>query len=178
MKFYAGIGSRDIPESIRREQTRLARILERNGYTLRSGNAAGSDQAFAAGVESSAAQIWLPWENFELEFQKEHPQHDYKVIQPNDLEAFKSVKEFHPVSDKLSHKSCLFMARNFRQVVGLNEPNVDFIIAWTHGGKEMGGTAQAMRIAHSLNIPVLNMFEFNTAEAVINNLTVWHGYRN
>ena len=49
-KYYAGIGSRETPEDVCGRMTKLASILERKGYTLRSGGAVGADTAFAGGV--------------------------------------------------------------------------------------------------------------------------------
>ena len=49
MKYYSGIGSRTINENTRLDMNALATALSLQGYTLRSGNATGSDQAFADG---------------------------------------------------------------------------------------------------------------------------------
>jgi hypothetical protein len=174
-KFYAGIGSRTIPDTIRFHMSHIAAWLELRGWTLRSGNAEGSDQAFATGVNGSAAQIWLPWLGFQKEFMEVRPNHDYRVISPDDVEAYQSVIDYHPVGHQLNLTACKFMARNYRQVVGLNEPDSEFIICWTHDGTDVGGTGQAIRIARSKGIHVINMYEFTTAEAVINHLLVWHG---
>lgn len=177
-KFYAGIGSRQAPIAIQNEMTRLAKLLEEQGYTLRSGNATGADQAFARGVEKNA-QIWLPSDSFEKEFQKEHPNHKYHIINESDVEAFKSVVTFHPKPFELSHFVCHLMARNYRQVVGRGyQPNSEFVIGWTPEGKDMGGSRQAFEVARAHDIPVINMFNFPTAEQVINHLTIWHGYES
>lgn len=175
MRYYAGIGSRETPKEIQAEMTKLGHMLEACGFTLRSGNAEGADQAFALGVEKNA-QIWLPRENFQKEFRlKVKPQHDYRVLSDYDIEAITSVESFHPAPHNLSKSGCLFMARNYRQVIGLNEPNSEFIVCWTPGGLLTGGTAQAMRIAKNHKIKVLNMFEFDTSSKVIDYLTIWHG---
>jgi len=39
MKYFSGIGSRETPPTIQRIMMYIARDLERDGYTLRSGNA-------------------------------------------------------------------------------------------------------------------------------------------
>lgn len=165
-RFYAGIGSRETPEEILIEMTKLGRIFETCGLTLRSGNAEGADQAFASGVESNA-QIWLPWDHFQKDFRKMKPRHDYKVISSHDKEAFQSVIEFHPNANNLSEFGCLFMARNYRQVIGLGEPNSEFIVAWTEGGLVRGGTGQALRIAKKYNIDIINMYKYETANEVL-----------
>lgn len=172
-RYYAGIGSRKTPPKVRDQMTLLGTMLEERGFTLRSGNADGADQAFALGVER-AADIWLPDANFNKEFRKVKPFHNYIVGGGSDIEALKSVIEFHPAPDRLTPKGCLFMARNYRQVIGLNEPNSEFVIAWTPEGKFAGGTAQAMRIAKKYNIQVVNMFGDYSAQQVINYLSIWH----
>ena len=166
MKFYSGIGSRKIPKDIKPRMINLAKILNTE-YYLRSGNANGSDQAFAEGVEDNKAQIWLPWKDFNLDFQKIYPKHQYRLVGDNctvgesDDEAWDSINQFHPNGSKLSHSSRLFMVRNYRQVRGLGEPDSQFVICWTEGGEEVGGTAQAIRIARHFHIPVYNMFHMS-----------------
>lgn len=173
-RYYAGIGSRETPPEVCAEMTKLAHMLEACGFTLRSGNATGADQAFALGVNKNA-QIWLPRENFEKKFRLEvKPNHDYRVISPYDMEAISSVQEFHPAPHNLSESGCLFMARNYRQVIGLDEPNSEFVVCWTEGGLPAGGTAQAIRIAKKHNILVVNMFGDVSAQKVIDYLSIWN----
>lgn len=163
-KFYTGIGSRTITPEIKNDMMTLAGELEKMDYTLRSGNATGSDQAFASGTNK--AQIWLPWTNFEKEFQREHPEHVYKT--PNkhifDEEADESVNKFHPIGSALVGTSRLLMARNYRQVRGWGEPDSSFIICWTHDGTDVGGTGQAIRVAKHYKIPVFNLFDMTKDE--------------
>jgi hypothetical protein len=177
MKYYAGIGSRTIPPEIYRSMTILASTLESRGYTLRSGNATGSDQAFASGVETNA-QIWLPWLGFENEFKLAHPAHEYRLVghdecpgEPDD-EAWDSVEKFHPIFEKDSDQGdkfsrfSKFMSRNYRQIRGLGQPDSEFVICWTHDGTDVGGTGQAIRIANHYKIPVFNMYELSMSEVL------------
>ena len=163
MKYWAGIGSRTISRAIAKDMGRIASILESDGYTLRSGNATGSDQAFALGVENNA-QILLPWKDFNLDFQLAHPKHTYQTPIEFDKEALESVGKFHPAPHKLDVNGVLFMSRNFRQIIGLNSPDSQFVICWTHDGTDVGGTGQAMRIASSRYIPVYNMFTLSVEQ--------------
>lgn len=166
-KFYAGIGSRKTPAYTQANMHYLAAALSDKGYTLRSGNAEGADQAFASGVKDNKAQIWLPWKHFQLNFQKKFPNHTYIVEDMlADMEAFHSVAKFHPKPDTLSVVSYQFMVRNYRQVIGRGEPNSKFIICWTECGEYVGGTAQAMRIADHFQIPILNLAKL-TADEVL-----------
>ena len=181
MMFFAGIGSRTIPKQTGYDMLTISHYLTENGYTLRSGNATGSDQAFASGVRNSNAQIWLPWKDFEVEFRLEHPNHSYRLVGDEccpgepDPEAWDSVEKFHPYYKKmLAKKDTLeskkyyefmrFMSRNYRQVKGWGEPDSEFVICWTHDGTDVGGTGQAIRIANHYNIPVFNMFNMNAKE--------------
>jgi hypothetical protein len=170
MKYYAGIGSRTIPDDISKTMTSIAGKLECMGYTLRSGNAEGADQAFAKGVKGCDAQIWLPWNNFNKKFKDSHPQHTYRILSDYDEEAFKSVVKFHPRGSYIINKEGkpnvpdgYFHARNYRQICGYvnNEPDSSFVICWTHDGTDVGGTGQAMRIAKSRNIPIYNLYHLS-----------------
>jgi len=153
MKYYAGIGSRQTSPEIMELMKEIASILEKQGWTLRSGAAQGADSAFASGVEKNA-EIWIPWESFGA---PHNPNHTYKVIQYNDAEANKSVDQFHPSPKSLSSAARKLMSRNYRQIVGLDSPNSKFVICWTPNGERKGGTSQAWSIADHYNIPVFNL---------------------
>ena len=163
-KFYAGIGSRKAPQDIQDRMWAIAIVLEIKGYTLRSGNAIGSDQAFASGVKSEA-QIWLPYFGFNKGFSNRYPKHIYEVIFPDDKEAYASIAKYHPASNRLNPNGLKMMARNYRQIVGCNgEANSEFVLCWTQEGEVVGGTGQAIRIANDLKIPVYNMFDYSNED--------------
>jgi len=61
-KYYTGIGSRETPKKILVLMDKLAQKLEKQGYVLRSGGAAGADTAFAENVVKK--EIFIPWNNF------------------------------------------------------------------------------------------------------------------
>ena len=163
-KFYSGIGSRSVPKIVGDRMKELAKVLNQQDYWLRSGNADGADQAFAKGVEDEKAQIWLPWKDFNIGFQKMHPQHEYKLVNQSDVESLDSINKFHPYGSKLSHTSRSFMARNYRQWKGLSEPDSEFVICWTEGGRDIGGTGQCIRIARYYNSPIYNMFDMTNEQ--------------
>jgi hypothetical protein len=153
-KYYAGIGSRETPLDILRQMINIAKYLDKIGYTLRSGHADGADQIF--GIGATKAEIWLPWKSFNSGKKVAH--HVYKVIDPNDKEAYDSIK-FHPAANTLKSSVCSLMARNFRQIIGRNnESNSEFVVCWTKDGKDTGGTGQALRIAAHYNIPIYNLY--------------------
>ncbi len=154
MKFYTGIGSRETPPEICELMTQLASRLEKEGWVLRSGGAAGADEAFSMGVERQA-EIYLPWPSFAAGLQLRKTNHKYITVD-NDPEAEDSLK-FHPSPHRLSNAGKKLMIRNFRQIVGKDNPNSKFVICWTKDGGVSGGTGQAMKIAKYYNIPVFNL---------------------
>ena len=147
VKYYAGIGSRETPENILKMMTEIAKGLSRN-YILRSGGAAGADSAFEKGA-GDKKQIFIPWPGFNGS--------EEKYIEVTS-DCMRMAREFHPAWEYLSYGARKLHARNCYQVLGsdLNTP-VDFIICWTPGGKEAGGTAQAMRIAKAYHIKIFNL---------------------
>jgi len=152
--YYAGIGARKTPQDILDIMTALAVKLS-DKYTLRSGGAGGADQAFQKGVK--AADIYLPWRDFELGNQLKFPQHRYYPIEKDDTEAEESVNLFHPNGSKLKDSVRAMMRRNFRQIVGKDGNNSKFVVCWTADGEASGGTGQAIRIAEHFRIPVFNL---------------------
>ncbi len=148
-KIYTGIGSRQTPTSVLAVFAKVANRLERRGYLLRSGAATGADTAFELGVVSTARkQIFLPWERFN---------NSTSGLHFISAEAFMMAEQFHPNWKRCGDAARKFHARNCYQVLGLklNKP-CDFIVCWTPGGKQAGGTGQALRIAQEYKIPVIN----------------------
>lgn len=146
-KFFAGIGSRETPESIKPTIERLVKRLNELGYTLRSGGADGADKFFEQYATSK--EIFLPWKNF-----NENKSNLYEQTP----QAYEIAKKYHPAYERLSYGAKKMMARNCYQVLGksLKSP-VEFVICWTKDGKASGGTGQAIRIAEDSNIPVYNL---------------------
>lgn len=145
---YAGIGSRNTPENIQAIMTKLATKLESLGWVLRSGGAIGADSAFELGLLSQG--------NKEIY---------YASTEMKDF-ALDSVKQFHPVPHKLNEYQTKLMARNYYQIMGFNNDTpVKFVICWTPDGCNShktrsintGGTGQAISIADSKGIKVMNL---------------------
>ena len=147
VKYYAGVGSRKTPPEILEMMTKIAEGLSRN-YILRSGGAEGADEAFEKGAGDKKI-IFIPWPGFNGSKEK---------CRPLTSAAMKLAGEFHPGWMHLSYGAKKLHARNVYQILGesLDSP-VDFVICWTHGGKEVGGTAQAIRIAKANRIKVFNL---------------------
>lgn len=153
-RFYAGIGSRQSPIAILRKMQLLAADLrDDHGFTLRSGRAPGADQAFEAGAGNDA-EIFKPWRAFEKGFLTSFKPVVYD--EPKD-EALTMAAEYHPKWEALSWGGKRLMGRNMHQVMGwdLDDP-VDFVVCYTENGAMKGGTAQALRVAEDLAIPIFN----------------------
>ena len=57
------------------------------------------------------------------------------------------------------------LAQNTYQIAGKDlDLASDCVICWTPNGQEVGGTAQAIRLAKTLNIPVFNLALADAAE--------------
>ena len=145
---YAGIGSRKTPDNILEMMREMAKILAKEGYTLRSGGAEGADSAFEKGCDEVGGkkEIYLPWKNF-----NGNSSFLYNISE----EAFELAKRFHPAWSYLKYGAKCLHSRNGYQILGLdlNTP-VGFIICYA---KEKGGTDQALRVAASRSIPFVNL---------------------
>lgn len=140
VKYYAGIGSREAPSNVLIVMTEIAKLLEQNGYILRSGHAKGSDMAFEAGVQLA--------KNKEI-----FSRHVTTCDAARDIAA-----SIHPAWHNCSDYAKGCHGRNIYQVLGrdLKTP-VSFVICWTPEGKEIGGTRTAIVLAKRHKIPVYNL---------------------
>ena len=66
MFYYAGIGSRETPNTILSVFEELGKLLVNHGGILRSGRAPGADQAFERGciAANGNCEIFVPWFGF------------------------------------------------------------------------------------------------------------------
>jgi len=154
MTAYAGIGSRQTPTNVLAYMTKTAAALDTCGYVLRSGGANGADTAFEAGAASGRSEIFLPWKRFNGNPSPLFLENPHLPMEA----AIALAKQFHPAWDKCSPHGRLFHARNGFQILGpqLDDP-VGFVICWTPDGKNVGGTAQALRITRAHGIPITNL---------------------
>lgn len=161
-KYYAGIGSRETPTHVQETMTKIAELLERRKYTLRSGGAVGADLAFEKGVV----------ENKEIFYTDSYTVNEkYYNYDQDDLNfADKILKEYHPAYKKHGKgvkniKAKKLLSRNTFQIFGVGSEtiNSDFVICYTPDGTEStttyntGGTGQAIRIAYDYGIPIYNL---------------------
>jgi len=168
MKFYTGIGSRNIPSEISYKMEKIASKLSELGYTLRSGGADGADTAFENGA--TLKEIYLPWKGF-----NNNDSVKYNIS----YAALELASELHPGWKHLTPGARKLMARNCYQVLGedLKTPS-DFVVCWTPDGCEnhadrkqkTGGTGQAISLADQRNIKVYNIFNKNSLNDLENYL--------
>lgn len=164
--YYAGVGSRETPDDILALMEQLANRLREDGLILRSGHAPGADQAFERGA-GSQAQIFLPWPTFEQDeaFNSSKDPETGVVTNPKifdepTADAVSFASKLHPAWRQLSQGAKKLHARNAHQIYGpkLDRPTlVEFVLCWTPEGRQVGGTAMAMRMAQERNIPVHNL---------------------
>lgn len=170
MKYYTGIGSRDVPTIVNKVLIELGTKLALAGYCLRSGGADGCDTAFQQGVENSGVQIskyqeiYLPWDNFNG--MRANSSLGYLVPKTNSL-ATELTHKHHPRGNQLRPGVLKLMNRNAFQILGsdMNTPS-DFVVCYATNPRfdykdriydVAGGTGQAVRIAYSLGIEVFNI---------------------
>lgn len=159
INYYTGIGSRKTTKSVQDLFSRIGTYLESKGYWLRSGGADGADSAFESGVKEKK-QIWLPWKNFN--------NNSSTLILPNNLNNhLKIITELNIISEShfsnLNGAAVKLHCRNINQVIGFIENPIysNFVLCWTDEGKQIGGTATAIKYAELLGIPVYNFGKCN-----------------
>jgi hypothetical protein len=167
MNYYAGIGARDTPENILNIMHHIGAYLADQGWILRSGAANGADASFEEGAlrQGGKTEIYLPWKTFN------HHGSDLnsKAYPFNNKEKAFTAK-FHPAWKKCSPSVRLLHQRNTRIMVGMEALHGEmvvasrFVVCWTPYGELRGGTAQALRIAVALDIPIINLGAAKTPE--------------
>lgn len=165
MIAIAGIGSRQTPDHVLKEMELIGQWAKTNEVLVYSGHAEGADYAFERGAQEFT-RAFLPWKNFN----KELPHLGVSIDIGGDKSLDVWVDQYHPAPEHLSFGGRKLMRRNVCQILSqsLNDP-VKAVVCWTASGGLSGGTAFAMRIAASLDIPILNMYfeEYDTSAKVI-----------
>ena len=167
MDYYAGVGSRDTPEHILNIMHHIGAYLATQGWVLRSGAANGADASFEEGAihVEGETEIYLPWGGFNHHKSELHPGN-----YPFSTKEKQFSAKFHPAWNKCSPSARLMHQRNLRQIIGMEPIHGEmvqaskFVVCWTPGGQLKGGTAQALRIATALNIPIINLGTATTAQ--------------
>lgn len=172
MKYYSGLGSRETPGLILAIMTDIAKHLGERGYVLRSGAADGADSAFEEGADSVAKRpdgeavhshdtgsyLGHWWRHKEIYLPKRGFNNHTSVHYDQSGVAVDMAKEIHPNWAACSDFARRAHARNVHQVLGqlLNQPS-EFLVCWTPGGKAVGGTRTAIKVAERNGIEVINL---------------------
>lgn len=148
--IYAGIGSRETPEHILTIMRGLGFYLAQHGLVLRSGRARGADTAFEFGCTTANGK------------------HELFTHHQSGQTWLDHAAKFHPAWDRCNDFARRLHARNSAIMLGfyLDTP-VKFVVCWTRGGSDAGGTGQALRIAKAYDIPVFNLFSCHSD-------AIWH----
>ena len=165
--YYSGIGSRDTPDHILNIMRHIGAYLATQGWVLRSGAAKRADTSFEEGAlhVEGETEIYLPWEGFNNHKSELHPSK-----YPFSTKEKQFTAKFHPAWNKCSPSVRLLHQRNTRIMIGMEAIHGEmvqaskFVVCWTPGGQLKGGTAQALRIATALNIPIINLGFATTAQ--------------
>lgn len=161
---YAGIGSRETPFDICSGMTAIASLLGNAGWHLRSGFAAGADQAFFVGAQEAGGNFtnFIPWKGF-----NSSPKDPRWVVPNFTCELMDIAASHHPAWNRCSDMAKRLHARNVCQVLGMDlKTPVEMVICWTQGGKGQGGTGQAIRIAQAYGVPVFDLAIEGQSEAL------------
>lgn len=151
MNFYTGIGSRQTPPDILALMSKIARVLERKDFILRSGGAEGADTHFE--IACDAKVIYLPWSGFNG---RSGP---HTAVCGDNQELREIAAQFHPFWSGLKEGAKKLHTRNVAQVLGEDgQTPSEFVIYWTDPSKR-SGTDQAVRIAKAYSIPTFNLYE-------------------
>lgn len=158
-RTYAGIGARRTPVHVRVVMEALAMKLARDGWTVRSGGAAGADKAFeggAAAVDPELVETYRTdggWSAL-ADLTPGGPTPD----------AYELAASVHPAWSRCSDRAKALHARNCHEILGPNlDDPVSFVVCWTRDGsldgrgRRAGGTGQALRLASRHSVPVFNL---------------------
>ncbi len=148
----AGIGSRVITEEKEALLSRIGTYVASCNWLLSSGNALGSDEYFAKGINSINPKnlvLYLPWDSYNSEL----------IVRGNwvtseikpDWE--EKAKLFHARWDLLKQGGRKMMARNIGIVYKANV----VLAVLNHSKSGFGGTGQGWRYAESLKLPKMDL---------------------
>lgn len=170
-RIYTGIGSRSTPSDHLRLIKKIGYYLAGKGYLLRSGGAAGADEAFELGVvewlDSNTAdkpvrEIWIPWKGFRV---REHPSiGDCKMMTVSQVETATNILVDTGVYSRLRSRKAavrLLFTRNVFQIRGDGNTLSELVIYYSkldRYGAVCGGTRIAVNLAKTYNIDTYNLF--------------------
>lgn len=151
---YSGVGARETPDNILRAMGLVSSELAKRNWHLRSGGARGADSAF----EEKAGNNYTSYRVADG-----FPYRGIPIV---------SFSDFSPTEDEIAFTKSHYKSYNYKSdyIKGLQIRNgrilrglgpdylhSKFVVCWTEGGKDIGGTGVTIRMAHTLNIPVFNL---------------------
>lgn len=158
MRRFAGIGARAAPVSMCQKATDLAYALAERDWGLNSGNADGMDVGFAKGinrVDPARVNLYMPWSTYKPQNLCE----GNNIITAMPAWTLEEVRKHCPWFDKCTPGVKKMHRRNMQIILGTQgESPVEFVICWTPGGEDVGGTGVGTRCAKAHNIPVFNLY--------------------
>ena len=172
-RHYAGVGSRQTPERVRRLMQKSAAWLANKNWTLRSGGARGADMAFQSGatgnIKPPRYEIWTINHRCEAVSSGRASPPSRNQWERAHMIAGKA----HPAWSRCSRLAQALHARNTLILLGheMREP-ARFVLCWTPEGEETGGTGQMIRLARMFQVPVLN-FANHTKETLSSTISEW-----
>jgi hypothetical protein len=162
---YTGIGSRETPRKVLELMESIAARMARAGWVLRTGMSPGADQAFyrAERAAGGRVELYLPWPEFE-EGARDDEDEGVRVWEKPSNQAYELAALYHPGWEEQSDEAKALLARDGHQVLGGDlQSRAKLVVCWTAdgdrdgSGPRSGGTGQALRIAHAVGVPVLNL---------------------
>ena len=149
--IVACIGRRDLKKSEALYLESVGLALVEGGHRIVSGNAPGSDQAFALGasyLDPSRVTLYLPWGSFEKRSGIEG--NVLHQVEEATAEHWDLARRAHPTWDRLAPTVRRLMVRNAMIV-----KSATVVLAFPDMMKPgFGGTGHAMRCALELGVPV------------------------
>lgn len=152
-KTVACIGTREPSEAMKPILQAIGAWLVKEGWTINTGNALGSDQLFAMGgnsVNPTQVHLFLPWASYESNAVVVGNKISLVTAATDQMVA--TARAHHPVFDKLSQGAQKLMIRNVQIIDG-----VRFVMALPSAKIGGGGTGQGMRVAATMGIKVFDL---------------------
>lgn len=157
----ACIGTREPTEAALELCESIGRYIAVSGGVVRTGNAAGCDQAFARGansVDPRLVVLVLPWATYERTAVVPGNQ---VVVCGDDVAYRELVTRLHPAPHHLTRGAWALHTRN----VGIVAPCA-LTIAYPHRASRPGGTGLGMAVAGHFQIPLLDLTSGRDRDAV------------
>lgn len=167
---FTAVGSRAAPEDACDWITGFTHHMAEQGCIMRSGHAAGIDEAAERGTinfmsltgQSGLMEIYIPNWGFNNAVHSPYKDLFHSLTEAQYNAAYTLLSETGVVSymDKLKTYVRHLFARTVHQVIGLDNVESEFLVYWaetTKSGNVKGGTRVAVDLAMYLGIPCFNI---------------------